>query len=92
MTDTTRATILLPTAELDALRDLARDLGYVSASGPRSGQGNVTGLVGAIARGDLEARPAAPDGDGDDLGEAFERAERVLAHVRRLLEARQPAD
>ena len=89
MSETTRATILLPTAELDALRDLARDLGHTSASGPRTGEGNITALVRAIAHGDLVVRVPESNGNGgDDLGEAFEQLSRALAHVQGLLEAR----
>ena len=86
----TRTTILLPTRELDTLRELANELGYVSASGPRSGEGSVTGLMAAIARGDLVVRTPEPKLDGQDLAETMRQLSLWAEQLSRALQESVP--
>ncbi len=48
-----KLTILLAEEDIDRLRMMAQDGGYVSTTGPLAGQGNITKLIEAIARGSV---------------------------------------
>lgn len=59
-----QVTLTIPLGDVSQLRDLARQLGFVTTAGRMHGLGNVSGLLKAIARGHytivpgrLEAEP-----------------------------------
>lgn len=51
--DSARITLTISEASVSRLRALARLYGFVTTAGRMSGQGNVSGLIEAIGRGDL---------------------------------------
>ena len=77
-------------ADLDALRELAAQLGYLSQSGPRAGEGNVSGFVRAIARGDLVVRTPEPKLDGQDLAETMRQLSLWAEQLSRALQESVP--
>ncbi len=86
MPELVRTTITLPSEALDQARRVAADFGLVSASGPRTGEGNVSALLSAIARGDLVVSIPGPGDDGQDLAHMLERFSQFTEQLRRALE------
>ncbi len=55
---TDRITLTISHADIEALRTLASRLGFVTQGGKMVGQGNISGLVEAIAQGRYRVVPS----------------------------------
>jgi hypothetical protein len=68
-----RSSFVIDPGDIRRLEELARDLGYIQRRGPGKvqGSGNISALLRAMARGDLEVRlkrqrDALPEASGRD--------------------------
>lgn len=56
--------------DLEAVKQVAAELGYIQTRGRHRGQGSIRRLLEAIAEGDVYVLPAQEDGDEVDPDEA----------------------